>query len=282
MKAAVLGSPVAHSLSPALHSAGYAAAGLAGWSYCRFEVSEAELPEFVEGLGPQWRGLSLTMPLKRACLAVAARATPLAVRAGAGNTLVRESDGSWTAHNTDVGGLVDALEPHWQPDWTVAAVLGGGATARSALLALAELGVARARLYLRDPARAAEVVRWAGTAVPGLEVEGRQLQRWGAGTEPVVVSTLPPAPGVEESLTGCRDGLLFDVIYAGWPTPLARRAVAAGMVVVGGLDLLVHQAARQFELFTGTPAPVDAMRAAGLARLAQSTEAAPGAAGGVG
>ena len=273
MKAAVLGSPVAHSLSPALHSAGYAAAGLTGWSYSRFDVSEAGLPGFVGGLGPQWRGLSLTMPLKRACLTVADRVTPLAVRAGAGNTLVREADGSWTAHNTDVGGLVDALAPHWQPTWTVAAVLGGGATARSALLALAELGVARASLYLRDPARAAEVVRWAGTAVPTLEVEGRQLQDWGTGTEPVVVSSLPPAPGVEESLTGRRDGLLFDVVYAGWPTPLARRAGAAGMAVVGGLDLLVHQAARQFELFTGTPAPVDAMRAAGLARLAPSAEA---------
>jgi shikimate dehydrogenase len=146
-------------------------------------------------------------------------------------------------------------------------VLGGGATARSALLALAELGVTRARLYLRDPARAAEVARWAGTAAPGMAVEGRPLQHWGTGAEPVVVSTLPPAPGVEEPLTGPRDGLLFDVVYAGWPTPLARRAGAAGMAVVGGLELLVHQAARQFELFTGTPAPVDAMRAAGLARL---------------
>lgn len=278
MKAAVLGSPVAHSLSPELHTAGYAAAGLSGWSYGRFEVEEAELAGFVAGLGDDWRGLSLTMPLKRACLLVADRVSPLATRAGAGNTLVRRSDGGWDADNTDVGGLVDALRPHWRPEWPTAAVLGAGATARSALLALAELGVGQVSVYARDPARVDTLAGWAVQAGVGLQVAAGVLADWGRGGEPAVVSTLPPAPGIEASLTGPRAGLLFDVVYAGWPTPLARRASAAGMVVAGGLDLLVHQAARQFELFTNVAAPLEAMRSAGLARLA----ALAGAAGGPG
>jgi shikimate dehydrogenase len=277
VRAAVLGSPVAHSLSPVLHNAGYTAAGLAAWSYDRHQVEEAQLPGFVAGLGRQWRGLSLTMPLKRACLAVADRVTGPAQRAGAGNTLVRQPDGSWTAHNTDIGGLVDALSPQWRPGWDTAAVLGGGATARSALLALADLGVRQARLYLRNPARGAEVADWAAAIDLGIGIELRPLPHWGAGDEPVVVSALPPVAGVADGLAATRDGLLFDVVYADWPTPLARRAGQAGMTVVGGLELLLHQAARQFELFTGVAAPLDAMRAAGLAALAAQPTSSGGA-----
>lgn len=272
----MLGSPVAHSLSPALHNAGYAAAGLPDWSYSRFEIGEDDLRGFVAGLAGDWRGLSLTMPLKRVCLEVADRVSPVALRAGAGNTLVRRSDGGWDADNTDVGGLVDALRPHWQPGWRTAAVLGAGATARSALLALADLGASHATVYARDPARVADLVGWAGQARVEVEVVTRPLADWGTGDEPAVLSTLPPAPGVEASLTGSRDGLLFDAVYAGWPTPLARRAASAGMVVVGGLDLLVHQAARQFELFTGVAAPIEAMMEAGRAHLVPSGDGGAG------
>ncbi len=157
MKAAVLGSPVAHSLSPVLHAAGYAELGLTGWSYGRFELQADELAGFVAGLDGDWRGLSLTMPLKEACLAVAAEVTPLARRAGAGNTLVRLDSGDWRADNTDVPGLVDALRPAWEADWTRAAILGAGATARSALLALAELEVTRVHVYARNQAKGAAV-----------------------------------------------------------------------------------------------------------------------------
>ncbi len=138
MKAAVLGSPIAHSLSPALHRAGYAALGL-DWTYDRFELTADQLPAFVAGLDDDWRGLSLTMPLKVACLEVADQVTPLAQRAGAGNTLVRTAEG-WLADNTDIPGLVAALLPSWH-GWTRAAILGAGATARSAVLALERLGV---------------------------------------------------------------------------------------------------------------------------------------------
>lgn len=267
MRAAVLGSPVEHSLSPDLHNAGYAAAGLTSWSYGCHRIEEAELAEFTACLGPDWRGLSLTMPLKRVCLEVADQVSPVAHRAGAGNTLVRRPDGGWDAHNTDVGGLVDALAPHWRQEWLTAAVLGAGATARSAILALEELGVARATIYARDPGRARQLTGWAAAGGVRVAVASSPITGWGRGTEPVVLSTLPPVPGIESSLAGARDGLLFDAVYAGWPTQLAAAASAAGMDVVGGLDLLVHQAARQFELFTGVVAPVEAMMAAGQARL---------------
>jgi shikimate dehydrogenase len=264
VRAAVLGSPIEHSLSPALHRAGYAALGLDEWTYDRYDLFAGELPGFVAGLGPEWRGLSLTMPLKVGCLQVADQVTDLARRAGVGNTLVRTPEG-WLADNTDVPGLVAALHPAWR-GWDVAAVLGAGATARSALLSLAELGVRTASVYARDAVRAAEVVSWARDAAPGLRVEVRVLDTWTGGDEPVVVSTLP-AGAIDGAGLTRRSGLLFDVVYAGWPTSLARAAVAAGMEVVGGIELLVEQAALQFELFTGQRVPQLVLRAAAAAAL---------------
>ncbi len=271
MKAAVLGSPVAHSLSPVLHAAGYAELGLGEWSYGRFELEASDLAEFVAGLDTEWRGFSLTMPLKEACLAVASEVTPLAERAGAGNTLVRLDSGGWRAENTDVPGLVEALRPAWGAGWTSAAILGAGATARSALLALDELEATRVHTYARNRARGEQFLEWAATAAPGVHVSIAPLDDWVGGTEPAVLSTLPGGAGDDLVITEPRDGLLFDAVYAGWPTPLARAAAAAGMTVVGGLDLLVHQAAHQFELFTGQDAPLEAMFAAGMAALGEAS-----------
>lgn len=281
MRAAVLGSPIAHSLSPVLHRAGYAALGLAEWTYDRFELVAADLPGFVGGLGEEWRGLSLTMPLKAACLEVATEVTPLADRAGAGNTLVRRPDGGWLADNTDVPGLVDALRPGWDPAWREAAVLGSGATARSAVLALAELGVTGITVYARSGERGAALAGWAGAVVPGLAARVSPLAHWADGAEPVVLSTLPGGAADSLTLPKPRAGLLFDAVYAGWPTPLAASARDAGMRVVSGLDLLVHQAARQFELFTGHRAPLAALFAAGRAALAPAGGEPTGATGSV-
>jgi shikimate dehydrogenase len=271
VKAAVLGSPVAHSLSPVLHAAGYAELGLTGWSYDRFELQADELAGFVTGLDGDWGGLSLTMPLTEACLVVAAEVTPLARRAGAGNTLVRLDSGGWRADNTDVPGLVDALRPAWDAGWKRAAILGAGATARSALLALAELDVTRVHVYARNQAKGAQLLSWAATGALRLEVSCAPLDHWFAGTEPAVLSTLPGGAADGFVLPDRREGLLFDAVYAGWPTPLARAASVAGMTVVGGLDLLVHQAARQFALFTGREAPLEAMFAAGRAALGEAS-----------
>lgn len=271
----MLGSPIAHSLSPVLHQAGYAALGLSGWSYGRFELTAAGLPGFLAGLDGDWRGLSLTMPLKEACLDVATEVTPLAARAGAGNTLVRRPDLGWLADNTDVLGLVDALRPAWDPGWRRAAVLGAGATARSAVLALVGLGVGVVTVYARRPGAAADLARWAATAAPQVFVGTAGLADWAGGDEPAVLSTLPGGAAEPSGLPGRRDGLLFDAVYADWPTPLARWADVAGMAVVGGLDLLVHQAGRQFELFTGQPAPLDALFAAGRAALGSAPTTSP-------
>lgn len=268
----MLGSPVAHSLSPVLHRAGYAACGLHAWAYDRVEVTEDALAGFVAGLGEEWRGLSLTAPLKEEVLRVADHVDDLARRAGAGNTLLHQPDGRWAATNTDVEGVAGALRPHLPiggPDRT-AAVLGSGATTRSALLALAGLGVDDVVVHARNRAAAAALLDWADTEGVDLALSVSVLAPGvvdpGAA---VVVSTLPPAgsPAAVAALPPASTAVLLDVVYAGWPTPLARAAGERGMTVVSGLQMLVHQAAAQFALFTGVPAPLDAMLAAGRAAL---------------
>ena len=270
LRAAVLGSPVSHSLSPVLHRAGYAAAGLGGWEYEAREVTAGELAGVVAGLDEQWRGLSLTMPLKEAALEVADDVDDLARRAGAANTLVRRADGGWDATNTDVAGVTEALRPHLPGRPERALVIGAGATARSAVLALAGLGVTTLTVRARDTARAADLLAWAvdlGAGIRSGSVAG--IDAWRTTRDDVVVSTVPPAgaEAVAATVPPEHRGVLLDVVYAGWPTPVARAAAAAGMTVVSGLDLLVHQAAEQFLRFTGRPAPVEAMLAAGRAAL---------------
>ncbi|WP_377642967.1 shikimate dehydrogenase [Oryzobacter terrae] len=271
LRAAVLGSPIAHSLSPVLHRAGYAAAGLTDWEYDAHEVAAPGLAGFVDGLDESWRGLSLTMPLKEAALEVAATVSQVATRAGAANTLVRRPDGTWAATNTDVVGLVRALQPHVGADGARRAlVIGAGATARSAVLALAELGVTTLTVRARDTAKAADLLAWAldlGIGVVNGSVA--EIGPWVTTKDDVVVSTVPAGAGetVAATVPATHAGTLLDVVYAGWPTPLARSAAAAGMTVVSGLDMLVHQAGEQFALFTGHPAPLEAMAAAGRAAL---------------
>jgi len=271
VRAAVLGSPIAHSLSPTLHRAGYAAAGLVGWEYDAHEVVPDGLATFVRGLGTEWRGLSLTMPLKEVAGSVATTVDAVASRAAAVNTLVRRDDGGWDATNTDVVGLVRALAPHLGGAPERALVLGAGATARSAVLALAELGVVTVTVRARDPGRAADLLAWAlDHGIRNGSVAG--LGPWVTTRDDVVVSTLPGSAGEAAAATvpSAHRGTLLDVTYAGWPTPLARAAAQAGMTVVSGLDLLVHQAAEQFRLFTGHEAPLEAMAAAGRAALGQA------------
>jgi len=129
-RCAVLGSPIAHSLSRAMHRAAYAALGL-DWQYDAYEVEEAELAGFVAGLGQDVRGLSLTMPLKRVALDLVDTVDPVAELIGAANTMLLEPDGSRSAHNTDVPGLVNAFAERGITAAESAVVLGGGATAAS-------------------------------------------------------------------------------------------------------------------------------------------------------
>jgi shikimate dehydrogenase len=273
MKAAVLGSPITHSLSPALHRAAYAALGLGDWSYEAIECDEAGLAGLLAGCGPQWAGLSLTMPLKRAVLPLLDRIDPVAEATGGANTVVF-SGGARHGYNTDVPGLVTALAeagPGAAP--ARALILGAGATACSALAALRELGLRESAAAVRDPVRAAGLV--AAASRLGVSV---QLCPFGRDIETELLISTVPAGGADFYAERLRSdphppAMVMDVVYHPWPTRLAAAASRAGSVVVGGFELLLHQAARQVELMTGLQAPVQAMREAGLAKLARRTGA---------
>ncbi|MFW6640500.1 shikimate dehydrogenase [Nocardiopsis algeriensis] len=270
-RAAVLGSPVSHSLSPVLHTAAYEEMGLADrWSYGMHECGEEGLGPFLAGLGGEWAGLSLTMPLKRRALELSDTVDDLAVRVGGVNTMVRRG-GGWTGSNTDVEGIVVALTEAGIGSPRSATVLGAGATAASVLAALRELGpVAPVTVLARDTGRTGEVAaaaRRLGSVleiVPLAELE-RHLD------VDLVVSSLPSgaADRHADALAECGADL-FDVVYSPWPTPAAEAVAARGRRVVGGFPMLLHQAAAQVRLMTGTEeVPVEAMRAAGEAELAR-------------
>jgi len=268
-RAAVLGKPIAHSLSPVLHRAAYEELGLTGWSYDRFEVDEAALPGFVERLGPEWAGLSLTMPLKRAVIPLLDGISDTAASVEAVNTVVFTEDGRRLGDNTDIPGMVAALRERGIEQVDSAAILGAGATASSALAALARICTGEVVAYVRGEARAAEMRQWGER----LDVEVRTAD-WADAAEaldaPLVIATTPA--GATDALAHAvpeRPAALFDVLYDPWPTELAARWSMIGGAVVSGLDLLVHQAVLQVEQMTGLrPAPVEAMRKAGEHALA--------------
>ena len=268
-RAAVLGSPIAHSLSPVLHRAAYAELGLAHWSYDRFEVDEAALPGFLDGLDGSWAGLSLTMPLKRAILPLLDGISDTAASVEAVNTVVFTDDGRRIGDNTDIPGMIAALRERGVDKVDSAAVLGAGATASSALAALSRICTGPVTAYVRSAARADEMRGWGKRR--GVEVH---IADWAeadlALRAPLVIATTPA--GATDDLAAEvpeRPGTLFDVLYEPWPTALAAAWSARGAAVVGGLDLLVHQAVLQVEQMTGrAPAPLAAMRAAGEQALA--------------
>jgi shikimate dehydrogenase len=289
-KAAVLGSPIAHSLSPVLHRAAYAELGLADWSYEAIECDASGLPGLLDSLGPQWAGLSLTMPLKRAVLPLLDVAEPLVDHVGVANTVVF-ADGARRGYNTDVPGIGAALcqaqagaaaqvrDDHALPGNERAVgiprgtlILGGGATACSALAAVWASDAAPTVVAVRDEANAGPLAEVAGRL--GAEV---RLTRFGADLPwrrwRLVISTVP-AGAADKIADQVYSGALaadtvLDVVYHPWPTRLAAAAERAGSRVISGFELLLHQAALQVKLMTGVDAPTAAMRAAGQAELAR-------------
>jgi shikimate dehydrogenase len=270
-RAAVLGSPIRHSLSPVLHEAAYQALGLRGWHYDTIECDEPGLPRLVDGMGPQWAGLSLTMPLKRVALATADEVSPLAAAVGAANTLVfgpGGPGGGKQAHNTDVAGMVSALKEAGLARVGQAVILGAGGTAQAALAALRELGHRSPIVLVRNLARTGELRETAERLGVRPTISG------GLFTEPLpaadlVISTLPG--GAADALSATRwkpETMVLDVVYAPWPTALAGSALAAGCPVVSGLTVLLYQAVAQVELMTGQPGPVEPMRTALVAAVA--------------
>ncbi len=270
-RAAVLGSPIKHSLSPVLHGAAYQALDLHSWHYEKIECDEPGLARLVDGMGPEWVGLSLTMPVKRVALTVADEVSPLARAVGAANTLVFPAAGpagGRQAHNTDVAGMVAALQEAGLTRIEQAVILGAGGTAQSALAAVRELGHQSPIVLVRNLARTGELRDTAE------RLQMRPTISDGLFTEPLpaadlVISTLPGSAADLLSSTRWRPGTtVLDVVYAPWPTPFARSARAVGCPVVSGLTVLLYQAVAQVELMTGHPGPVQAMRTALVAAVA--------------
>jgi shikimate dehydrogenase len=285
-RAAVLGHPVAHSLSPVLHTAAYRALGLDGWEYGMHDVTEGALEGFLRDVDAGWAGLSLTMPLKQVVIPLLDHVDPLAEAVGAVNTVLFSAVGGagrgtgrsagrdaviTTGTNTDVHGLVAALrEGLGARGVAEAVILGGGATAASALAAVAELGCVSPRVFVRSLDRIGplrEAVARMGVS-PSFEVFDERATTSALAAADAVVSTTPKyaadqwAPLLTELLTTAGEkprGVLLDVVYDPRPTALQSAWSALGADAVGGERMLLHQAADQVRLMTGRTAPLDAM-----------------------
>ncbi|MGI8675974.1 MAG: shikimate dehydrogenase [Nocardioidaceae bacterium] len=263
-RCAVLGKPIAHSLSPVMHRAAYQHLGM-DWTYDAIEVDEAGLARFLTGLDEGWRGLSLTMPLKRVALPLLDEVSDTAREVRAVNTIVLE-DGERRGHNTDIPGMVAALAEHGVTGVSGAAVLGTGATAASSIAALIRMGVAEVVILGRDPDEAAALAGWAGSL--GVRAEATSLDTSPAREVELLVSTVPAAAlsAMAHTLVQAA-AVVFDVGYSPWPSPLLETALSAGRRIVTGVDLLAHQAVLQVALMTGDTVPVDVLRRAAVAQL---------------
>ncbi len=261
-KAGVLGKPIAHSKSPQLHLAAYRALGLTDWTYERIECGAEELPAVVGGFGPEWVGVSVTMPGKFAALRFADERTPRAELVGSANTLVRTAAG-WRADNTDIDGVTGALGA-LGPVSGRALVCGSGGTAPAAVVGLAELGVTDITVVARDAGKASRLVDLGarlGVATRFCALDSDELAGAVAAAD-VLVSTIPVEAAARYAATFAPIPVLLDAIYEPWPTPLAAAVAAAGGRVISGLQMLLHQAFAQVEQFTGLPAPREAMTCA--------------------
>ena len=261
-RCAVLGSPIEHSLSPALHRAAYTQLGL-NWTYDKLEIDQHRLAPFVAGLDESWRGLSLTMPLKVAVLELG-EVDQLAQLAGAGNTLILEAD-TRRVYNTDVGGLAWAVRQVTTVPLPRVTILGAGATASAALIAAAQLGAQQVTVAARTPSRA-EQLRALSREL-GIELEIRpwwaRLPQTNLAVSTVVSGAADTiAPSVADSAP-----LIVDAIYDPWPTVLATTAQQAGCTVISGRDLLIGQALLQIELMTGRSVAAELLYAALPAEL---------------
>ncbi len=290
-RAAVLGQPVAHSLSPLLHRAAYAALGLEGWDYDAIEVAPDGLEAVIDGLDRSWAGLSLTMPHKQTVIPMLDHVEPLAEVVGAVNTVLVQGGGArpvLTGANTDVHGIVAAVReagnrqgsPDHQPaarTFSRGVVLGAGATAASTLAALAQLGCSDPVVLVRSLSRVGPLMRAAHRmgVEPTYALLAEAPDHLRAAD--LVVSTLPAhgadpvaeavaLAGVDRRHDGARP-VLLDVVYDPRPTALMTTLAGAGFVVVGGERMLLHQAAEQVRLMTAREAPLAAMDAALRQRL---------------
>ncbi|MEO7126163.1 MAG: shikimate dehydrogenase [Nakamurella sp.] len=262
-RAGVLGSPIGHSLSPTMYRAGFAACSMVDWSFDAIDCDAEHLPTLVSGLTPEWSGLAVTMPGKEAAARFASGRSDRVQRLGVANTLVRRGD-SWWAENTDVDGVLGSLDAAGvEPNGPVL-LIGGGGTARAVVAVLAEMQWDGPLILAgRRPESTVIVKNLAATLGLFATQTGMTAEHIAplASTMALVASTVPA--GAADHLADVLAAVpaVFDVIYHPWPTALAA-AGQRGRITVTGLDMLLHQALRQFELVTGVPAPADALRAA--------------------
>ena len=264
MRCAVLGSPITHSLSPAMHRAAYAELGL-DWTYEAVELAEDALGAFLSALGDDVRGFSVTAPLKRRTAELVDEATEIVGRLGVANTILVEDTGL-RSDNTDVPGAIAALLERGVERATSARILGGGATAASMAYAVSIMGAERVEFVVREPSRASAAAQVAKSA--GLEVTIHTVDEPLIDKLDLLISTVPGdvvGSRSHEFVESSR--AVFDVVYDPWPTPLAKAAEQADVRVVSGLDLLAHQAALQVELMTGSQVSPQLLRRSALAEL---------------
>ena len=247
---AVVGSPIAHSLSPALHAAAYAALGL-DWVYERHELREHELRGFVDGLDRSWRGLSATMPLKEELVRIADESDRTVALTGAANTLLLADDGRRIVRNTDVAGVERALRDAGLERAEHAVIAGAGATARSVLVALDGMGLRSVTVAVRDASRAAGLVALADELMLEVDLVALDDLAHVVDGADVVTWTLPNGVALDRELPADarRESVALDVTYHPWPGPLAAQWLAVGGRVASGRDMLLHQAVRQVRFF---------------------------------
>jgi shikimate dehydrogenase len=256
MRAAVLGQPISHSLSPFIHNAAYAALGLPH-QFSTIECNEESFRHVLDSCDEAWMGLSLTMPLKESAFLVADTITPVALLARSANTLLFTD--KIHADNTDVYGVVQAVREHTDTRSTRAIIIGSGATARSAIVACSELGITSIDLIARNP----KALRECGEIAQKLDIAATATDpREAIFTETTLTINATPA-GVADGLVSVLKrpaGAILDVVYHPWPSAITKHWLDAGLVAVPGHSMLLHQAVKQFQLMTGVAAPVDVMR----------------------
>lgn len=262
LQGAVLGHPIGHSKSPAIHEAAYTLLG-ADFTYRAIDVEVPDLAELLAQVrrDGNWYGLSVTMPLKNAAVGLMDSLTPVAAALGAVNTIVCTTDDAGHTHllgdNTDVAGMVNALRYAGIRPQPRAAILGGGGTAVSAIAALNQLGATETTVFVRNPGKAAATMEvsqrlGADVVLASFDDAARAL----AGYD-VVISTLPPYAGdslaadfLTQDGADSSDALLLDVAYDPWPSALGSAWEARGGTVVAGIEMLLYQGVEQVALFT--------------------------------
>jgi len=257
----VCGWPVAHSRSPVMHEAAYAALGLEGWRYLKLPLPPELFAEAVRALpAAGFRGVNVTIPHKEAALALASEASDAAREIGAANTLTFEREGAIHADNTDALGLIAALGETWDPAGRRVLVLGAGGAARAAVWALVRAGAADVAVWNRTPERARALADQLGARAVERPVEAEIVVNCtsvGLGDEAAPFKALP----LQADSLGA-GSCVVDMVYRDGGTRLLEAARTRGADVIDGLEILVAQGAASFERWTGRTAPREAMRAA--------------------